>query len=69
MKEATRNRTETVVQGSYDLSGEFSRLTIVSFGALGAIIGAWALTSLASGIVAVGGPVGLAAGWVKAVFG
>lgn len=45
------------------------RAGLVGVGAVACGIGLWAAASLVGGLVASGGPLGLAGAWVNAVFG
>lgn len=42
---------------------------LTTFGLAACAVGLWAAAGLISGMIAGGGPIGLAAAWFKAVFG
>lgn len=59
----TRSRTEAQVDT------QIYAVTITVVGLIAACAGIWALACLLGGTLAEGGPAGVIAGWVRAVFG
>jgi hypothetical protein len=73
MTETTRTRENsktTVEQGTKTtVSTEVDKIIIGSIAAFAGLVGLWSVACLASAMFQAGGPLGLAAGWFKAISG
>jgi hypothetical protein len=63
-----RNR-ENITVHEATISERMAPAVLAVFGSAGIGIGLWSFAALAGGLVAGGGPVGLASGYVRAVTG
>jgi hypothetical protein len=62
-------KTKSAVRTNDKVDVQVARVGFVVIGISSCAIGLWALASLVGGMVASGGPVALAANWLKAVIG
>ena len=62
-------KTKSAVRTNDKVDVQVARVGFVIIGISSCAIGLWALASLVGGMVASGGPVALAANWLKAVIG
>lgn len=62
-------KSNTQVQAKDSAITEISKASIYAFGASAAVIGCWATACLIAGMISSGGPIALAANFVKAVIG
>jgi len=68
MKSAnTLTREKSIAQGT--VSTEISRVGVGAIGVTSILIGCWAVVTLVSGMVSVGGPVGLVSSFMTAIGG
>ena len=65
LKVKTRDRTKVVEKADEQVM----RVGIAALGITSCVIGAWAAVSFISGMISNGGPVSMAANWVKAIAG
>ncbi len=64
-----RKRTSTGSTTRIENGAEVSRAAIMALSAPSALIGVWSLACLVGGLVASGGPIGLAQSWFSAIAG
>lgn len=66
-----KNKSKTTVgqDTKTSVSTEIDKVIIGSIAAFAGVVGLWSLACLASAMFQAGGPLGLAAGWFKAVSG
>lgn len=62
-------KAKSAVRTNDKVDVQVARVGFVIIGISSCAIGLWALASLVGGMVASGGPVALAANWLKAVIG
>ncbi len=62
-------KTKGVVRANEKADVQVARVSFAVIGISSCAIGLWAVASLVGGMVASGGPVALAANWLKAVIG
>ena len=68
----TRSRNNTAVNtaaNTLTLEDKINGTIIASFFATGALVGLWSFASLVGGLIAAGGPIGLAKGYLMALAG
>ena len=65
----TGTRTNTVAAATLSVEDKMNGTIIAAFFASGALVGLWSFASLVGGLVAAGGPLGLAKGYVQALTG
>ncbi len=66
-----KNKSKTTVgqDTKTSVSTEIDKVIIGSIAAFAGVVGLWSIACLASAMFQAGGPLGLAAGWFKAVSG
>ncbi len=67
--ETTRVQTKATVTAVPTVEERISGSVLTTLFAGSAVIGLWSFAALAGGLVAAGGPIGLAGGYVRAVTG
>ena len=65
----TATRTGSAVNSNVRVDDQLSKVGVATVGIVSCAIGIWAVACLGAGLVASGGPIGLAMNWLNAVSG
>ena len=69
MKATTQNKTNSTVNENTQATLELNKVGASAVGIASVLIGCWAVACMTAGIIASGGPVGLATDYRKALVG
>ncbi|MBU0664778.1 MAG: hypothetical protein KJ990_09585 [Proteobacteria bacterium] len=69
MKTTTQNKTRTSVNENTQSAVELHKAGVTTISITSLLLGSWAVACMTAGIIASGGPVGLATNYIKALIG
>lgn len=69
MKTTAHNKTSVIVNENSHATVELQKIGATAIGITSLLIGCWALACMTAGIIASGGPAGLATEYIKALVG
>ena len=69
MKATTQNKITTTDNANTQTTVELQKIGVGAIGITSLLIGCWAIACVTAGIIASGGPVGLATNYIKSLIG